>query len=283
MNKILSFYGLKWNPFLPDVPSEALYRSQKVEHFAWRVEEQVRDGGFALIAGDPGTGKSCALRIVAQRLSGLREVVVAALTHPQSGMTDFYRELGHLFGVDLKPHNRWGGFVALRNKWRAHVESTMFRPVLLVDEGQECRPQVLSELRLLASTDLDARSCLTVVLAADHRLTEKLRSEELLPLSSRIRARLNMEYATPAELAEWLHHTLNEAGNAKLMTDELIVTLCEHACGNYRALCTMAGDLLAAGMVREARLLDEKLYLDVFAVPNKERGRPKVVAGAKGR
>ena len=39
MNKLLSLYGLKWNPFLPDVPTEALYRTPRLDHFAWRVEE----------------------------------------------------------------------------------------------------------------------------------------------------------------------------------------------------------------------------------------------------
>ena len=60
--------------------------------------------------------------------------------------------MGDLFGVALKPHNRWGGFKALRERWSAHIESTLVRPVLLVDEAQEMPPAVLSELRLLTST-----------------------------------------------------------------------------------------------------------------------------------
>lgn len=56
-------------------------------------------------------------------------------------------------------------------------------------------PVVLCELRLLASTRFDSRPLLSVVLAGDRRLTEKLRREELLPLGSRIRTRLVMEYA----------------------------------------------------------------------------------------
>lgn len=70
MNKqILSLYGLKWNPFTPDVPVEALLSTAQIETFAWRVENLAREGGFALVSGDPGTGKSVALRIVVDRLS----------------------------------------------------------------------------------------------------------------------------------------------------------------------------------------------------------------------
>ena len=47
----------------------------KIDHFAWRVEQLVQEGGFALITGESGTGKSVALRIVAGRLAALRDVV----------------------------------------------------------------------------------------------------------------------------------------------------------------------------------------------------------------
>ncbi|MFV1962856.1 MAG: hypothetical protein ACC658_13625, partial [Acidimicrobiia bacterium] len=64
-SKLLALYGLKWNPFLPDVPVEALWKSPEVDHFCWRMEALAREGGFALITGDPGTGKSVSLRVLA--------------------------------------------------------------------------------------------------------------------------------------------------------------------------------------------------------------------------
>ena len=274
--KLLSLYGLKWNPFSPELPSEALRIVPKVQSFCWRIEQGlVREGGFALITGDPGTGKSVVLRILAERLEALREVVVGALAHPQSNVADFYREMGELFGVQLKPHNRWGGFKALRERWIAHIDSTLVRPVLLIDEAQEMSPQVLSELRILASTRFDSRSILSVVLAGDARLTERLRREELLPLGSRIRTRLVMDYVGRDELRDCLEHLLETAGNKKLMTPELVDTLCDHAVGNYRVLTTLASELLTAAAERECTQLDEKLYLELFAPPESERSRRK--------
>ena len=95
--KLLSLWGLKWNPFSPELPSEALLVTAKIESFAWRVEQLVQEGGFALISGESGTGKSVALRIVAERLSALRDVVVGVVERPQSKSGDFYRELGDIF------------------------------------------------------------------------------------------------------------------------------------------------------------------------------------------
>ncbi len=262
--KLLSLWGLKWNPFAPELPGEALLVTPRIENFAWRVEQLVQEGGFALIAGESGTGKSVALRIVAQRLAALRDVLVGVLERPQSKTADFYRELGDIFAVKLSPSNRWGGFRALRERWKAHVASACIKPVLLIDEAQEMTPEVLSELRILSSADFDSTALLTVVLAGDGRLLELLRHEDLIPLGTRIRTRLLTEAASREELGQLLTHALAKAGNASLMTAELRDTLVDHSAGNYRLLMTMSAELLAYGMAHEVQQLDEKFYLEVF-------------------
>ncbi len=276
--RLLSLWGLKWNPFSPELPSDGLLVTAAIENFAWRVEQLVQEGGFALICGESGTGKSVALRIVAERLATLREVVVGVLERPQSRPADFYRELGDVFSVKLTPWNRWGGFKALRERWRAHVTSSRIKPLLLVDEAQEMSVEVLNELRILSSADFDARSLLTVVLAGDGRLLERLRHPDLVPLATRIRTRLTTEAASREELSELLNHLLAKAGNTTLMTSELRDTLIDHAAGNCRLLTTMGGELLAYGMAQEAAQLDEKSYLEVF-----QAARPRPAAKKKAR
>lgn len=280
--KLQALYSLKWNPFTPDVPMEALWVSPRVDLFCSRIEYQVREGGFALVTGEPGTGKSVVLRVLAHRLAQLPELSVGVLTRPQSRVADFYRELGQLFGLNLLPHNRWGGFKSLRERWLAHVEQTLYRPVLLVDEAQEMPSSVLAELRLLASTDFDSRSLLTVVLCGDSRLLGQLKTDELLPIASRIRARLLLDGATAKELVDLLKHATERAGNPTLVTPELMTTLAEHSAGLPRVLMHMAHDLLLAGLERERDRLDEKLYLELFGQPrenNRGRVRPQPRVG----
>jgi type II secretory pathway predicted ATPase ExeA len=267
--KLLGPYGLKFNPFSQQVPVAALLALPQIESFCWRIEQQVGEGGFALALGDPGAGKSAALRILCERLGAMRDLSVGSLTRPQANLADFYRELGHLFGVPLSPHNRWNSSKVLREKWLAHIDGSVYRPVLLIDEAQEMNSAVFSELRLLSSADLDSRSILTIILAGDQRLASRLEDMDLLPIASRIRSRLRLEALTPKQLQECLNHLLKTAGNPRLLTTPLIQTLCEHATGNLRLLMNMANDLLAAASHQEREQIDEKLYFEVFALDPK--------------
>jgi general secretion pathway protein A len=273
--RYLALYGLKFPLFRPDAPTEAFLAPPPVDAFLRRVELGIADGGFSLLTGDPGTGKTIALRLLADRLRALPHVVVGTIEHPQSRTSDFYRELGDLFGVSLSVHNRWAGFKALRARWSDHIAQTLLRPVLILDEAQEAPTAVLNELRILASKDLDSKQLLCVVFAGDARLPERFRSPELLPLGSRIRRRFAFDYASRDELLACLDHLLVAAGNPTLMTAELKATLAEHAAGNYRVFMNLADELLTAAADRDLPRLDEKLFFDVFGQAHKPKPSPR--------
>src|SRR3977135_4223892 len=148
---MLALYGLKWNPFAGSGPPEAPHVTTRLESFCWRVQQLAGEGGFALGTGTPGCGKSASLRILTPSLAAQRDVTVGVRSRPQANIADFYREMGELFGVELRPHNRYAGAKILRQRWQAHIQSTLCRPVLLVDEAQEMQSAGLAELRLLAS------------------------------------------------------------------------------------------------------------------------------------
>jgi general secretion pathway protein A len=275
MNKrLLNLYGLKFNPFSSQAPATALWQTSQIQSFCWRIEQQSGEGGFALVTGEPGVGKSAALRLLCEHLQGLRDLCVGVLTRPQAKMADFYRELGHLFGVPLSPNNRWHSSKSLREKWLAHIDAALYRPVLIIDEAQETNSLVLSELRLLASADLDSRSILTIILAGDQRLAARLEEPDLLPIASRVRSRLRLEALPPKALQECLNHLLKAAGNPKLMSPSLVQTLCEHASGNLRLLMNMANDLLIVACHQERELIDEKLFFEVFSLDPKPTKKP---------
>jgi len=264
--QLLAYYGLKWNPFLPDIPVDSLWHPPLMDSFLLRLENMTRNGGFALITGEPGLGKSKALQAIAHKLNEFDEIVVGVMERPQSSVGDFYREMGALFGVNLSPANRYGGFKDLRERWKHHIKTTLFRPVLLIDEAQEMVTGCLNELRLLNSMDFDSRNLLTTIICGDTRLPERFRASSLISLGSRIQCRLQLEPYTREEQMEYMQHNLTRAGAPQLMTNSLMQALVDHSGGNQRVLNNMAAELLAAGLEKELPQLDEKLFIEIFSL-----------------
>lgn len=278
--KMHALYGLKWNPFAQDIPSEAILRNQRFDQFCYRVETMVLEGGFALITGENGLGKSTCLRALSDHLSKIPEITVGDIIRPQSGLPDFYREMGTVFGIDLKVSNRWGGYRNLRERWRHHIASTLLRPVLLIDEAQEVPPAVLSELRLLSMEKFDSVSLLTVVLAGDTRLTAAFKQAHLIALGTRMRTRLTLEPWTKVQLLELIQEAVRRAGNPNLLSASLAETLAEHAAGTPRVMMNLASECLAMGLMKEVPQLDESIFFDLYPAPHTARKKPAPVTAA---
>lgn len=266
-------YGLKYDPFSPALPAEDIRAAPGFDRFATRVDHLTREGGFAMLAGAVGAGKSKALQALSVQLSRIPDLVIGVMERPQSSTGDFYRELGRLFGVDLSPANRYGGFRALRERWQGHVQAHLRHPVLLIDEAQEMNSACLSELRLLGSVNFDSRYLLTVVLCGDERLPERFRTRELLPLGSRVRTRLTLAPLDKTQMRAFLDHLLERAGSPGLVTEELKTTLVQHSAGNPRVLCNMADELLSSAFDRDLPILNDDLFLDVFGRSTRRKAR----------
>ena len=68
-SKLRDLYGLKFNPFSQDVPVEALLATPLIADFLWRIEHGLCvEGGFAMVTGGPGVGKSVTGRLTARHL-----------------------------------------------------------------------------------------------------------------------------------------------------------------------------------------------------------------------
>jgi len=168
----------------------------------------------------------------------------------------------------------------LRETWQRHIDASLLHPVLLIDEAQVTAPAVFDELRLLTSAELDRKILLTVVLAGDERLVDKLRTAQLAPLDSRVRVRLHLASLSPEELRDHLAHMLDASGNPALMSKELMDTISERACGNLRAMAQLGEEILEIGAERDVPQLDEQLFLELFGVPD---SKPREKRAGRGR
>lgn len=273
-SKILSFYGMKFNPFSSDVPAGNLWLSDEAVFFLNRVKNLMDSGGFALISGDPGSGKSSLLRYIAYELSQNQDIKAGIISRPQSNLSDFYRELGAQFGLHISHCNRWQGFNSLRQQWLEHIAATLYRPVIFIDEAQIAKSAILDEIRLLSSMEMDSKNALSVILVGDKRICERLRKEELTPLNTRIKARIHLGKLEEDEAVIFLEYMLEQAGNTALMTGNLIKAICAHCAGNLRSLAFLAEEIMNLGFSREISPLNEKLYFEISDYGARKQKKP---------
>lgn len=287
MTTMLTTLGLSYHPFDPDAPIRGFTRTPAIDLFCRRVNYLSQRGGFALLTGLSGTGKSVALRLLTQDLTANADTrTVRVLERPQASLADFYREIGHLYGVTLTPHNRWAGATRLRAAWRTFAEEACLQAVLIIDEAQELSDLVLAELRLLAGERLDAGWLITVVLVGDDRLIERLQSPALAPLASRLRVRMRLEELDVDTLIAVLNHLTHTAGNPALFTEDVTTTLAEQAGGNLRCLMHLADQALTAAGEMGANSVDQNVLLQAAvatptAAPAKPGGRRRGRRSAK--
>ena len=109
--KLLGLYGLKWNPFSPELPTEALHLTPKIDDFCWRIEQAlIREGGFALICGEPGSGRE---GVAPDRLVELLPVAAPGRGVHQNALHGHEGEVhGQIRGDDVLVHPHAFGHVS---------------------------------------------------------------------------------------------------------------------------------------------------------------------------
>jgi type II secretory pathway predicted ATPase ExeA len=204
---------------------------QPLAHLQRAVESRQ---SCALIAPS-GAGKTVLLRALAQRLPEARyrvhDVKVTSLSK-----RDFCREVATACG--LEPAGTYPSLVRkLQQRFLAQSDDEGLRPVLVLDEAQDMRPDVLATLRLLTNFDLDSRLVLSVVLAGDSRLQHLLERHDLEPVRRRLAHVAFLPLLSREQTCAYLHHRLQLAGAApELFPDEVTDALYEISRGNLRAL-----------------------------------------------
>lgn len=192
----------------------------------------------ALIA-PAGTGKTSVLRAVVSRLPEARYrthyVKVTGLSK-----RDMCREIAHAIG--LPPAGTYPSLVRkLQDRFAETANAGGLRPVLVLDEAHDLRPETLAILRLLTNFDMDSRLVLGIVLAGQPRLRELLRRDDLEDVARRLAHYATLRPLSREEIDRYVEHRCTIAGAVKVPFDKTALdALFEIGRGNLRATDQLA-------------------------------------------
>lgn len=248
-------FGLTRPPFERGLESQELFRAPMLDELHSRLRYLVDNRAIGLLIGAPGCGKSTALRRLRDDLHP--EQVRALYLHDTAvNPGDFCRQIALELG--LEP--RWTRALVLRQA-REEIErlntERKLTVLLVLDEAQALRPDVLALLPMLSNFDWDREARLAILMAGQSGLRQTLRRAHLESLAQRITVRFALRGFDRDTTRRYLEHRLKIAGlDRPLFTEPAIEALWQSSQGVMRRIDTLAHHALAAAATQRATQID---------------------------
>lgn len=211
----LNYFGLAEAPFSIAPAPRFLYMSQRHQEALAHLLYGLRgDGGFVLLTGEVGTGKTTVCRCLLEQIPETCDV--AYIFNPKLTVEELLSTICVEFGIDVPPGNTSVKvFVDRINAHLLDAHAKGRQAVLIIDEAQNLSPDVLEQMRLLTNLETSERKLLRIVLLGQPELARMLARPELRQLAQRIVARYHLGALTRQEVAAYVRHRLEVAGTQK--------------------------------------------------------------------
>lgn len=256
MPQPLAELGLTAFPFPKAPKMDAMFRWPALDELLARLAFAHANHGFALLTGDPGSGKSAALRIF---LHTLDPNVHPAVYIADSGLSprSFYRRVLEHFGV--LPAFAAGRARSQFQTMLSDLCSQGQHPLILIDEGHELSPTMVAEFRYLQNTgDCDATSPFTLIVSGQSQLRAMLRFKTFEAVAQRVTVRCSLGPLTLPQATAFVTDALERAGiDRPLFTEAALQLLHTHSRGLLRPLGNLATHALLDAALAQTPLVEE--------------------------
>lgn len=260
------YFGLEEMPFSIAPDPRYLYMSeQHREALAHLVYGFNSDGGFVLLTGEIGTGKTTVCRCLLEQIP--ENSAIAFIINPKLTVEELLATICDEFGIQYpKGNTSIKVFVDLINTFLLDAHAKGYKALLIIDEAQNLSADVLEQLRLLTNLETNQRKLLQIILLGQPELRDKLSRPELQQLAQRIIARYHIGPLSREDMAAYVTHRLSVAGvRRELFPVSTINTL-------HR---------LSGGVPRLINVLCDRALLGTFVQGENQVNRPTLTKAAR--
>ncbi len=239
-------FQLRATPYTREVPIGLRWRHPVADLVVAELRATIEQRMSAALIAPAGTGKTVVARSVVEELPPAR-YRVHYIKVTDLSKRDFCREVATAIGAP--PAGHYGSLVAgIQNRCKLLLEQDSLRPVIIVDEAHEIRPNVLAVLRALTNFEMDSCLMVSILLIGQPPLRDLLQQQELEAVSRRLSHYARLRLLTRDEIRSYVEHRLKIAGAANSLFDQHAHdALFEASQGNLRAV-----DRLALRSLQEA-------------------------------
>jgi len=214
-------FGMKSNPFVKEIDSTELYMGSDLKELDSRLKYMLDNRGIFLLVGEPGSGKTTALRKFADGLGpSLFKPLYISLTTVT--VNDFYSELVSLLGEYPKFRK-----IDMFNQIQSAISNLYFEqritPVIIADEMHMASSSILDDIKMLFNFRMDSIDPFVLIIAGQPNIRNKLAINMCMPLKQRLTAKYSMKGLTLPETCEYIKSRMALAGVVRdVFTDQAL-------------------------------------------------------------
>ena len=205
------YFGLQDSPFSIAPNPQYLYMSTRhreaLAHLLYGVKS---DGGFILLTGEVGTGKTTVCRCLLAQIP--TDVDIAMVLNPKQTAVELLATICDELHITYNPNASIKILVDRLNVFLLDSHRAGRKTILIIDEAQNLEVDVLEQLRLLTNLETNQRKLLQIILLGQPELLTLLGRQELRQLSQRVTARFHLDALNQQEVGEYIQHRLTVAG-----------------------------------------------------------------------
>lgn len=250
-------FELKFNPFDKEISTDKLFASHDTKELDSRLKYMLDNRGICLIVGEPGCGKSTALRRLTENLN---RTLYKPCYLPLTTLTvkDFYHAMASLLG-ETPTYRKISLFTQIQDAIQNLYYEQRVTPVIIIDEIHMAPMSILDDLRLLFNFKIDSANPFVLILAGQPQIRNKLALNTCYPLRQRISMRYSMQGLTFEETADYCNSRMKIAGCMnEVFTPSALNAIHTISAGIPRSINNIAVQSLMYSTVRKMQVVDEE-------------------------
>ena len=260
----LNHFNLEIQPFQITADPKFIWLGEKyAEALATLKYGILENGGFLLLTGDVGTGKTslinCLLRDVGNRVN------YATVFDPRLEVLEFFNFISAEFNFN-KTFDSKGSFLIDFKRFLLDSYYQGKSVLLIIDESQRLEPELMEEIRLLSNIEMPHSKLLNIFFVGQIEFNQTLAEKRNRALRQRIRMRYNLDPLTEPEIKEFIFHRLRKAGSDReIFTRQAVQEIFSFSSGYPRLVNIICDSALVTGYAKDLKQIDAAIIRECAA------------------